>query len=222
MACGQRPGGPGGVSSWSQVTGCFPDDLHGTGAQGSWAPVQARERVDSGSLPGRPGCVPCGQEDGEAVHPGLQRVGPQEGGDEAQEQEGVGGLHVLSGALRQWSASCRSAVLKASVSRGVLGVGKSLLPQPHQAGDDGHQIQLEGQQCKAEQHLATRHGTTGAGTLAAAALGKARGRRGRSLLGLRAPSLFACVMVHSPVRLCMGTDLCISNTLLPPPPQFLN
>lgn len=163
LACGQWSGGRGGVSGWSQVAGCLPDDLQGHGGTGELGQGVGQ---GAGGCPQLPqvgyGVYHAAQEEDQEVHPGDEGVRPQEGVDEAQEQEGVNGLHVIpmgpKAAFHVWVAP---AVLEASVSLSILGVGKSLLPKPHLARDDGHYVHLDDQQRAAEQegreNLAAHH-----------------------------------------------------------------
>lgn len=161
VACGQWSDSQKGVSCLSQVAGCFPNYLQGHGGTRKLGHDVGQEVVGCPELPQVGHSMHhVAQEDEEEVHLGHDRVGSQEGLDEVQEQEGVHGLHVIlvgsEAAVYVWISP---AVLKASMSQGILRVGKSLLLQPHLAHDDCHHVHLDDQQCAAEQegqeHLAT-------------------------------------------------------------------
>lgn len=127
-AHGQWSGGRGGVSCRSQVAGCFPDDLQGHGGTGELGHGVGQ---GAGGCPQLPqvghGVHHAAQEEDEEVHLGDERVRPQEGVNEAQEQEGVDGLHVIPvGSEAAIHILVTPAILEASVSQGVLRVGKSL------------------------------------------------------------------------------------------------
>lgn len=118
--------------SRSQVAGGFPDDLEGHGGTGE---------LGQGVGQGAGGCPKlaqighgvyhAAQEEDEKMHPGDEGVRPQEGVNEAQEQEGVDGLHVIpvgSGKARVCG--------QPGVSREKLVDAGALCPKgPHAPGD---------------------------------------------------------------------------------------
>lgn len=95
VARGQCSGSEGGIG-WSQVVGCFPDDLQSHGDTGELGHSVGQGAGGRSKLPqvGH-GVHHAAQEEKQEVHPGHERVWPQEGVDEAQEQEGVDVLHVI-------------------------------------------------------------------------------------------------------------------------------
>lgn len=79
------------------MVGRFPDDLQGhgdTGKLGQDISSRADARVQLAQVGYRVHHTAC--EDDKEMYPGDQRCGSQEGVDEAQEEEGIDGLHVVA------------------------------------------------------------------------------------------------------------------------------
>lgn len=130
VARGQCSGSGGRIGCWSQVAGRFPDDLQshgdtgelghsvGQGAGGRWKLSQVGHGVHHAA-----------QEEEQEVHPGHERIGPQEGVDEAQEQEGVDGLHVIPvGSEKVRTCSQPSVSFENVMGAGALGPERPCTP----------------------------------------------------------------------------------------------